>query len=317
MTNQTPSLVETLLGNTFAGVKFAENADIVNDMLDRFGLNWTVSKQALMLPSGAPSNYFGLVRNDSQECFSTCKDLYKPFQNSELAEMLVRMSEKTGFDIHSGGMLHGGRKIFIQLKSPNQLKDIGKNHTTVEGYLTGLNTHDGTANLKWGETNFTVCCMNTFHRAMKQLQNSARHTTSLHGKVEAAIQEVLQLVELEEEMFQQFERLSNVKADKTHLNKIVQGITGVDITMKRQLALDEFGGRAMAKADLLLDSVIREVNQKGATLWGVFSGVTNYTTHRTSFPDRENGKLESIYVGTAARINNTAFEAVLKMADLN
>jgi hypothetical protein len=241
MTNQTPSLVETLLGNTFAGVKFAENADIVNDMLDRFGLNWTVSKQALMLPSGAPSNYFGLVRNDSQECFSTCKDLYKPFQNSELAEMLVRMSEKTGFDIHSGGMLHGGRKIFIQLKSPN----------------------------------------------------------------------------LEEEMFQQFERLSNVKADKTHLNKIVQGITGVDITMKRQLALDEFGGRAMAKADLLLDSVIREVNQKGATLWGVFSGVTNYTTHRTSFPDRENGKMESIYVGTAARINNTAFEAVLKMADLN
>jgi hypothetical protein len=45
--------------------------------------------------------------------------------------------------------------------------------------------------------------------------------------------------------------------------------------------------------------------------------VTNYTTHRTSFPDRENGKMESIYVGTAARINNTAFEAVLKMADLN
>jgi phage/plasmid-like protein (TIGR03299 family) len=309
--------VETLLGKTFAGVLHTENADTVNTMLDRFGLNWTVSKQPLTLPSGAPANYSGIVRNDTQDCFTTCKDLYKPFQNSELAEMLVRMSEKTGFDIHSGGPLHGGRKVYIQLKSPNQLKGIGNNKTTVEGYLTGINTHDGTGNVKWGETNFTVCCLNTFHRAMRALKNSARHTTSLHAKVEQGIQDVLLVVEEEKLMFEQFERLSNVRVDKTHLQKIVQGITSVDILMHRDLAIDQFGGRAMNKADLLLNSIIREVNQKGQTMWGLFSGVTNYTTHRAPHPDRENGQAESIYVGTAARINNTAFEAVLEMSGIN
>jgi hypothetical protein len=178
---------DALLNSVFSNVQNPANAAPVDEMLEKFGLNWTVSKQNLLLPDGTATDFFGIVRDDSQKCFTTCKDSYVPFQNSELAEMLIRISEKTGYNLHKGGSFNGGAKVYMQLESPNKIQGIGANRDQVNGFLTGLNSHDGSTSLKWGETNITVSCKNTFFAAMRQLKQSARHTQSIHGRVEEAI----------------------------------------------------------------------------------------------------------------------------------
>jgi hypothetical protein len=171
--------INDIMNQAFNGLKLTDlsNAEAVASLLDRFGLRWEVSKQPLLLPSGHETGFYGIVRSDNQHTFTTAKEGYTPYQNSELAELLIRISEKTGYDIHSGGMFNGGGKVYIQLNTGNQIQDIGKDRTQVKGYITGINSHDGTTSLKWGNANITISCSNTFAMATKQLKQSARHTS--------------------------------------------------------------------------------------------------------------------------------------------
>lgn len=308
------NFADNLLNGLYSGYQNPETAIQSAEILDRFGLNWTVEKTPLVLPDGHQTPFFGIVRTDTKQTFTTCKDSYVPFQNSELAEMLIRLSEKTGYKIHSGGLFNGGGKVYIQLESPNKIQGIGENRTTVNGYLTGLNSHDGTTALKWGETNITICCRNTFMSALKAVKNSARHTESIHGRVEAAIREIQGLVAAETSLFDTFIKLSEIPVKKENFAKVVNQVTGVDITLTGNEREGKYSTYQLNRTNELLQSISREIKQKGETLWGLFSGVTNYTTHVMPVPSRENARTESIYSGSAYSVNNEAFNLVSEMA---
>lgn len=285
------------------------NQIAVDTMLDKFGLNWRVSKQELLLPNGIQSGFYGIVREDNDKVFTTCKDSYVPFQNSELAEMLIRISEKTGYSIHKGGSFNGGAKLYLQLESPNKISGIGKNRDEVKGYLTGINSHDGTTSLKWGETNITISCQNTFMSAMRDLKQSARHTASLHSKVEQSIQTLNSIVLEEQSLFDRFIKLSEIPVQKANIVKIVKNVTDVDITSNGK----EISTYSKNRAEELLTAISGEMAQKGETLWGLFSGVTKYTSHLMPVPKRDNARLESLYVGSGYSINNDSFADVMAM----
>lgn len=307
------NIAEQILGSAFNGIQVVnvENSDAVATLLDKFNLRWSVSKQALMLPTGEDTGFFGIVRDDTKKTFATCKDGYVPYQNSELAELLIRISEKTGYGIHSGGEFNGGGKVYLQLNTGNEIKGLGKNGTTVKGFVTGINGHDGTTSLKWGAVNFTVCCRNTFAMAQKELQQSARHTASIYDKVEESVRQITGIADAEKTIFDQFIKLSNVPVSKEHIAQIVRNITDVDIT---KAATKEQSAYSINRSKELLTSISAEMNQKGESLWGLFSGVTHYTSHVLSVPKRENARVESKYVGSGLTIDNKAFETILSYA---
>jgi phage/plasmid-like protein (TIGR03299 family) len=302
----------SILNSAFDGLKLNDsaNADVVAELLDKFKLRWDVSKQPLLLPTGEETGFFGVVRTDTMHTFSTCKDSYVPFQNSELAELLIRISEKTGYAIHGGGMFNGGGKVYIQLATGNQIDSIGADRTQVKGFVTGINGHDGTTSLKWGSTNITISCMNTFAAASKALRNSARHTASIHSKVEQSINDIMGVIKAEKSIFEQFIVLSERQVTKAHIAKVVQDITDVDITMSQAMAKDKYSTYAINRSQELLTSIGSEIKAKGESLWGLFSGVTHYTSHVLPVPKRDNARLESKYTGTAMDIDNRAFTLI-------
>jgi len=309
--NSNTNFADDILNATFAGVKNAINADAVNTMLDKFGLNWTVSKQPLYLPNGNSTEYFGVQRNDTGAIFTTCKKDYTVFQNTELAEMLIRISEKTGYETHKGGIFDHGGKVYMQVKSPNIITNLGANKDTVKGYLTGINTHDGTGSLRWGSANLTISCRNTFMAAMKQLKNKLRHTNSIHDRVELALAELKQVEAIERSIFDSFIKLSEIPLTREIGAKVVKDITGVDVLKNKQDAEKDYSTQALNKSKLLLNSIAQEINQKGDTLWGLLSGVTHYTTHvvgtkNTTDADRE----QSTYIGQSFTINNDTYKTI-------
>ena len=310
------NLVNDILSNVFSGIKVSneQNTEKVSDILDRFDLRWSVSKQNLLLPDGTETKFFGIVRDDNKDVFTTCKDGYVPYQNSELAELLVRISEKTGYDIHSGGMFNGGGKVYLQLNTGNELNNIGKNKTSVKGFVTGINGHDGTTSLKWGAVNFTICCENTFSSARSKLQNTARHTTSIHDRVEKSIREIEVVTLAEKTIFEQFIKLSEVQVTKDNISSIVKAVTKVDINTTKDKAEEIYGSYAVNRSSELITSIAKEIEQKGETLWGLFSGVTHYTSHVMPIQKRENARLESKYIGNGSVIDNESFVSILKMA---
>lgn len=183
----------------------------------------------------------------------------------------------------------------------------------LKGYCTGINSHDGTTSLKWGAVNFTICCGNTFAMAQRELKNSARHTRSIHQIVEQSINSINGVVEQEKSIFEKFITLSEVAVKKDHIAKIVQQVTDVDILMKADEAKEKFSTYALNRSTDLLESISSEMHQKGQTLWGLFSSVTHYTSHKLPVPKRENARIESKYSGSGLTVDNKAFESILSM----
>lgn len=290
------------------------NENLVKEMLDSYGLNWMVSKQPLYLPGQMETGFFGIVRNDNNCVFSTCKDGYEPFQNNQLGELLLNIAEKTGYELHSGGSFNGGGKVYLQLSTGNRITDLGKNRTTVDGFVTGINSHDGTSALKWGAVNFTICCANTFAYAQRELKNSARHTQSIHAKVELSIKSINGIIEQEKSLFEKFITLSEIPVKKSNIAAMVEQVTGVDIMLKEAEAKDKFSTYSINRSGELLESIATEMNTKGQTLWGLFSGITHYTTHKMPVPKRSNARIESKYTGSGLSIDNKALTTILQFA---
>lgn len=288
-----------------------ENSQVetTNEMLDRFGLNWQVEKQPLILPSGKPTPFFGLVRTDTDQIFQTCKDQYTPFQNSQLSELVYRIAAKTGFDVHGGGNFNGGAKVYLQLAT-GEVKGIGENKDTIKKFVTAINSHDGTTSLRWGHTDITISCRNTFNAAYREMKNSARHTASINQIVEQSIKELDGLAKIEKSIFDTYFKLAEVPVKKVHIEDIVLQTLDVDIAISKADLEKNYSTYRLNQMHELLACISGEMKQKGETLWGLFSGVTNYTTHKLKAPDRDNGRLESKYVGTGYKVDNGVFEIV-------
>jgi phage/plasmid-like protein (TIGR03299 family) len=301
-----------ILGQAFQGLKLQDNAnaDRVATLLDKFDLRWSVIKEPLYLSDGTQTPFVGIVREDTRKVFSTCKDSYNPYQNSELAELLIRIADIGGYEIHTGGMFKDGAKVYVQLKSGNTINGIGKNNDKVIGYTTGINSHDGTTSLKWGSTNITISCQNTFNSASKELVNSLRHTNSLHNRIDLYLKEIGIAVVEEKTLFEKYIQLSEQQVKRSNIAKIVREVTGVDILINHEEAKDKFSTYNLNRTEELLDCISTEMEQKGETLWGLFSGVTKYTTHVMPVPNRDNARLESKYVGNAGKIDNRVFNLI-------
>lgn len=301
-----------ILGQAFQGLKLQDNsnAERVASLLDKFGLRWSVNLEPLFLSNGDETPFVGIVRDDTRQVFATCKDSYNPYQNSELAELLIRLSDIGGYEIHGGGMFKGGAKVYVQLKSGNIINGIGINNDKVVGYTTGINSHDGSTSLRWGITNITISCSNTFSMAAKDMSNSMRHTNSLHSRVDGYLREIGIAVEQEKTLFDKFIKLSERPTKQKHIVSVVREVTGVDILMDEYEAEHKFSTYNINRSKELLECISNEMSQKGETLWGLFSGVTNYTTHVMPVPNRENARLESKYVGNAARVDNKIFTLI-------
>jgi len=308
------NFADNILTSAFSGLTLSDpaNAERVASMLDQFGLRWNVLKQQMHLPDGTPTKYSAIVREDNNDVFTTCKDGYVPYQNSELAELLLRVSEKTGYSIHSGGMFNGGGKVYLQLNTGNEINGIGKNKTSVKGFITGINGHDSSTSLRWGAVNFTICCENTFASARGKLSNSARHTASIHDRVERSLRDIESVTMAEKTIFDQFIKLSEVQVTSQNIASIVKGVTGVDVSIPRSKAQEIYSQQSVERSGELLTSIAREIEQKGETVWGLFSGVTHYTSHVMPVLKRVNGRTESKYIGTASEVDNNAFASILK-----
>jgi hypothetical protein len=95
----------------------------------------------------------------------------------------------------------------------------------------------------------------------------------------------------------------------------VNSILGFDKTMS--LAKEtELSTRSLNAMESLYNHIEKEMNQKGDNLFGLFSGVTSWTTHEKSAPRRENGRIESIITGNNYKTNQQALQFSLNKLGL-
>ena len=138
-------------------------------ILEQNGLNWNVVKKPLFY-TGEEINtfgvmgvmqkstpFYGVVREDTGEIFTTVSESYEPTQNHTIIETMQEIAGENNLEIVKAIPLNGGRKVVIQMKKPMEHKIMIGDEPT-EQYVYAINGHDGSSSLKFGFMNKVIFC---------------------------------------------------------------------------------------------------------------------------------------------------------------
>ena len=277
------------------------------EILKQNGLNWNVAKKPLMYAgecvTGANNGlhhtpFYGIVREDTGEVFATVSETYEPTQNETIIDTMQEIAGENELEIIKAIPINEGRKIIIQMKreAGNKLM-IGDEIT--EQYIYAINGHDGSSSLKFGFMNKVIFCQNQFAWLSGNAFSGYRHTKSIQEKVEQ-LPSIINFTD-QEERIADLQEFNTQNANTDLMNDLVDCITKTD-----KLA-EEIPTRTRNIRNDLESCIVSEVNRIGSNKWGIFNGVTRYTTHQKSSPKREYGKQESILIGSCGKMNEKAF----------
>jgi phage/plasmid-like protein (TIGR03299 family) len=261
------------------------------EILNTTGLNWKVKQEGLVTASGVPvDGHTALVREDNNAILSVMSNGYYPYQNHELIELLDKVSNQTGLEVVKGGEFKNGRRVYVQLKSA----DLRLGNDKIEGYLTGINSFDGSTSLAFGPSNITISCMNTFFAAFKQMETKIRHTKNMVIKVDEFCKTLENILDDEQQMFRNIEKLSESRFTNKIKDEVIRSLFNIkhDVDLKDE---EQTSTQLKNKLSRFYIDLNGELQGKGDNLWGLFSGVTKYTTHSLSKGDNTEAKMFDIY----------------------
>jgi len=256
------------------------------DMLEDLGLNWTISKEPIQTVSGIfIPNRIAMMRSDTEKVLGIHGKDYDPYQNHELMELLHQIGGRTGLEVHSGGSFKEGAKIWFQLKSDN----LSLNGDVIKGYLSGFNSFDGSSSLGLGNSTETVSCENVWWAAYREVKTKLRHSASMRPKIEVMLANIDIVLQREQKLFKEITMLSETAMTETQKDLA----TRLLFNLSEEEYLDEFELSTRKKNQLedFRTDLRAEIAHKGDNLWGLFSGVTRYTTHSMKKLDNSEGKM--------------------------
>lgn len=275
----------------------------INEILTENNLDFNIIKVPLVgqyNDSYIDTEYFGLYNDKAKKIIHSVKGSYTVSQNRDIVEMVLRGAEPFGeLSVEKAGSLHEGRKVFIQLGIEG-FSSVGNDK--IKRYITIIDSNDGSTGLTVGVGDLTMSCSNQFYKFYKSGTMRAMHKASISDKIKQlpflikeALSESMKLIEL-------YNKFLNRPVNKILTDKMVNYLLGFDRTSPDSI-LNELKTRSLNMLDSLYNCIEIEMNQKGTNLWGLHSGVTRWTTHEKSAPRRENGRLESIMIGTNYKVN--------------
>ena len=270
-------------------------------------LDWSVRTETIQTESGIQiPNKMSIIRNDTNDFLSICSDDYYPYQNEELINLLQKVSGLTGLDIVKCGFFGKGEKVFIQMKSDN-LK-LGTDR--IEGYMTGINSFDGSTSLSFGPSNITISCQNTFYSSYKQMENKVRHTKVV--RVDEICRNVESVLDEEKIIFDNIIQLSETRFDDIIKDDVVRKLFNIkkEIDLKDDESISTVTRNKMSKFYVDLHG---ELQEKGDNLWGLFSGVTKYTTHSMYKGDNTERKMFGMTERSVGGIERNIFKGLVEL----
>lgn len=278
----------------------------VIDLLDSTGLNWKVKTENIVTESGIVlDGYKAIVREDTNVPLSVRSDEYFPYQNYELIELLDKVSNQTGLELRKGGSFKDGARVYLQLKS----NDLKLGNDKVEGYLTGINSFDGSTSLAFGPSNITISCQNKFFAAFRELETKVRHTKNMIVKIDEICKRLDRSLEEEKYIFDNIVKFSETRFDDEIKNRVIKSLFNIkpEVSLNDADALSTVTQNKLSKFYIDLNG---ELQDKGDNLWGLFSGITKYTTHSLTKNDNTEAKMFGTYGKRELAIFNDLVELV-------
>jgi len=253
-----------------------------------------------------------LYRSDTQAPLSVVSHRYQVVQPKEVLEFYRDLTEISGYELETAGVLKAGRKFWA-------LARIGKEASLkggdlVRGYLLLATSSDGTLATTATPTTIRVVCQNTLSMAIRGAVDAIKVPHSTTFEAEAVKRQLGVAVSGWDTFMYRMKTLSERKV-KSHeaLNFFLKVVCQGDALADSSVRL--VNERALKKVQALYDGQGRgaELASAQGTAWGLLNAITEFVDHERRARSQEY-RLDSAWFGQGAALKQRALDAALQMA---
>lgn len=192
--------------------------------------------------------------------------------------------------------------ITCQIKLSEPLEIAG---SQIEGWLTLGVGFDGGRSFFIGHTNNYLRCTNAFGSIVKDF--TSRLTKNHMIRVQDIVKNVKVYREYEQKLYENFIKFQSVKIDERLVQECVARLIGLsdeERAMSPKELEKALSTQKLNKRDEILASVRTEMSELGNNAWGLFNGVTHYTSHVMN--SRTSSEMSTMF-GEKSKANHIAY----------
>ena len=277
-----------------------------------------------------------LYRSDTHAALSVVSQRYQEVQPREILEFYRDLTEQSGFELETAGVLKGGKKFWALAKTGQSTALKGKDVSN--GYILLATACDGTLATTAQFTSIRVVCNNTLAIALKGQNSSAGvvkvpHSTKFDaGKVKQQLgisvraweEHMYEMKQLSQRKVTQQEAAAyfDVVFNNTSLSiadqddNLIQFYRNVASQTEQQSAANktEPNARSMQKVMTMFNGQGRGASLSSAkdTAYGLLCSITEFADHERRAMSQDH-RLDSAWFGAGAGLKQRGLEQALRM----
>lgn len=261
-------------------------------------LAWDIKSQPVRTLTGLPTSHRAIMRTDNNEILGIVGSKYRPFANRQLIKLCNTIEKVGNFKTEGFSEFKGGKLVMAFIRNQNpalQLSGLDLNE-----YLVIGNSHDQSRQLFIGTSQHLIRCENQFFSAVPLFK--ARHISGIDITEEFAKLLRNRYEAGRKALYHAIETFPSKKINEVLINDLIIQLLNTDRAVTddsdKVKLLDTVSGKMLRK------SIDRETKELGMNAFGLFNGVTWFTSNEMKTGSNNFGNA----TGAAHQINSKAME---------
>jgi len=253
-----------------------------------------------------------LYRSDTKAPLSVVSGRYQVVQPKSVLEFYRDLTEISGFELETAGVLKEGKKFWALAKTGKEA--VLKGNDVVKGYILLATSCDGTIATTATPTTVRVVCNNTLTIALNGASSAIKvpHSTTFDAQ---AVKKQLGIAVSQWDSFMYRMRTLSERKVKSHesMNYFLKVMCNSDSQIDPALGLQN--ERALKKVQAMYEGQGHgsEMASASGTAWGLLNAVTEFVDHERRARSQEY-RLDSAWFGQGAALKQRALDYALQLA---
>ena len=266
-------------------------------------LDWDIKVQPLKTITGISANRKAIMRTDNGSVLGVMSNRYKPLSNSRLIKLCTLIERTGNFRIEGYSTFRNGKVVMAFMRNYDPKLNI--NGYNLSEYLLLGNSHDGSKRIFIGSSQNLVRCENQFTSTSPVFQKKHLGDVEINSSFAEAIKS-----EYEKERLSIYAKMKHLR-EKSINEEIIGRLVRYLIRSDRTISHERFNSevKPIKPIDLITQSIRREIAELGQNAFGLFNGVTWYTSHELPRNQNNFGNVN----GAASYLNERALEFCMEL----
>jgi phage/plasmid-like protein (TIGR03299 family) len=252
-----------------------------------------------------------LYRSDTKAPLSIVSSRYKVVQPTEILEFYRDLTEVSGYELETAGVLKDGKKLWALARTGQSVTLKGRD--TVNGYLLLATACDGTLATTAQFTSVRVVCNNTLALAVANGKGAVKVPHRSEFDAQAVKQQLGVAITPWSSFSDYVKELANCRAAEKTVERFLTKVFTYSTpgTESRSTVINEL---AIKKVQALYSGQGNgaELLSAKGTAWGLLNSITEYVDHHRRAHSHDNRR-DAAWFGQGALLKQQAWNEALKL----